>query len=373
MTTVKDLSIALIGGAGFMGKAHSLAYALADIEQSLGIHVRKAVLVEMEEATASRVAAEFGWDEWSTDWREVMKRDDIDIVDICTPPNTHAEIALAAMAAGKHVLSEKPISTDSQSAAQMWETAQATGVTNQVGFNYRNGAALRFAKALVSSGRIGEPLQLRIQYLQDCGFGDMGWRNSTRTGGSGALGDVGSHIIDMAQYLLGDILRVSGNLITHRQTADSEHDVDDAGMFIAEFSGGAIGSFAFSQQAWGQKNRISFELDGTDGALAFDWNSRDELEVFLSESEAEIEGFRRVHLGGAHDGVWFGLPGLGTGYLESSANQIISFLDAISHGTGAHPNFGEAAAVQRVVEAVIESSEQHNWVVIPTRDSKEKM
>lgn len=364
------LSIALIGGAGFMGKAHSLAVALAGIEQRLGVHLRKAVLVELDEATAERAATELGWEEWSTDWKTLVNRSDIDIIDICTPPDSHAEIALAAMSFGKHVLCEKPISIDPVSAEQMAAVAESAGVTNQVGFNYRNSAALRFAKALVAAGRIGEPLQLRIQYAQDCGFGDMGWRNSTRTGGSGSLGDVGSHIIDLAHYLMGDISRVSGNIITHRQTADREHDVDDAGMFIAEFSSGALGSFTFSQQAWGQKNRIFFELDGTEGALTFDWNRRDELGVFLNERNAELEGFRHVHMGEAHGNAMFGLPGIGTGYLESSTNQVVSFLEAIVQKKEAHPNFREAAAVQRVIAAVIESAEQHAWVEIPALEPR---
>ena len=361
----RDIKVAIIGGAGFMGKAHSLAYDLAATRTDLGYRLVKDTAVELNAGLAERAARDLGWEQCATDWRVVVERDDIDVIDICTPPQSHAEIACAAMAAGKHVFCEKPLANDLAEADRMAAAAAASGVTNQVGFNYRSTAAMRLARKLVTDGAIGDVLQVRIQYVMDGGWlGDPGWRRQRSTGGSGALADIGSHIIDMAEFLVGPITSVTGSTDSYAPVSGGEHDVDDAGAFLVRFGSGALGSFAYSLRSWGQKNRISFELDGAKGALAFDWNHRDELQVLISENGGEIEGFRRVITSGVHEGTWFGLGGVGSGYLEASANQMVAFLASCAAGKQSTPDFTAGARVQRVVTAVDRSSRSGTWVVV---------
>lgn len=359
---MRELRVAILGGGGFMGRAHSLAYDLARVRTDLGYRLIKDTLVDVP-GVAERAASDLGWATSATDWPDVVARPDIDIVDICTPPHLHAEMALAAIAAGKHVFCEKPITNDSREAETMAMAARDQGIVAQVGFNYRNSAAVRLAHKLIQDKVIGDVLQLRIQYVMDGAWlGDLGWRGNRTSGGSGALGDVGSHIIDMAEWLVGNIVEVIGD--TAAYGASQAGGVEDAGVFLARFERGGLGSFSFNLKAWGQKNRIYFELDGSSGALAFDWNLRDELQVLIAENGAETEGFRRVITHGVHDGMWFDLGGLGSGYLEASANQFVSFLTAIVSGTAADPDFEHGAQVQRVVEAVYASTKTRSWVTV---------
>lgn len=345
-----EIRVAIIGGAGFMGKAHSLAWALAAVQSQSPRKIVKQVLVELDAAGAERAANDLGWAESAIDWKSVIDRDDIDIVDIVTPPQTHAAIAQYAIAQGKHVLSEKPLANTTEDVAGLVEAAAAGTVVNQVGFNYRHNAAVQLAKRYLSMGRIGTVLQVRFGYHQDAAFGNMGWRSYRATGGSGASGDIGSHIVDLANYLIGGITSVTAALQVVPKDAGDDHDVDDAGAFLARFETGALGIFSFSQKAWGHNNHIRFEIEGTEGALAFDWNRKDELEVFLRTSETK--GFTTVHVDGSTPGTWFDLNGVGTGYLESTANQMILLISAITEGTPNSPSFAEGAYVQRVIEAV---------------------
>lgn len=346
-----EIRVAIIGGAGFMGKAHSFAWSLAAVQSSSPRQIVKQVLVELDAAGAEKAARALGWIESATDWKLVIDRDDIDIVDIVTPPHTHAEIARYAISRGKHVLSEKPLANNAGDVSAMVAAAAAGSVATQVGFNYRHNAAVQLAQRLIADGEIGRVLQVRFEYLQDAAFGAMGWRAHRATGGSGASSDIGSHIVDLAHYLLGEITSVAAALQVLPLSEDDDHDVDDAGAFLARFEDGALGVFSFSQKAWGQNNHIRFEIDGTRGALAFDWNRRDELEVYLRSDDAP-RGFTTVHVDGSTPGTWFDLNGIGTGYLESSANQMIQLVSTITQGTANSPTFAEGAYVQRVIDAV---------------------
>lgn len=360
---MRDIRIAIIGGGGFMGTAHSRAYDLASSRPGDDFRIIKDTLVDVDLAAAEASAERLGWQHAATDWRQVVAREDIDAIDICTPPQTHAEIAIAALRVGKNVFCEKPITNDLDEAEKMADVAVETGLVNQVGYNYRNSAAARYARKLIDDGEIGDILQMRLTYVMDGGWlGDPGWRRQKSSGGSGALGDIGSHIIDLAEYLAGPVASVIGDTVSYSPVAGGAHDVDDAGVFIARFVGGALGSFSYSLRAWGQKNRITFEVDGTRGALAFDWNHRDELQVLLKGSGAADEGLRRVIMSGAHEGVWFDLGGVGSGYLEASANQLSAFAEAIATGGVSQPDFRHGARIQRVVEAVDESRVKGSWV-----------
>lgn len=351
-----EIRVAIVGGAGFMGKAHSFAWSLAAIQSASPRRIVKQVLVEVDATAAAASAEALGWAESSTDWMAVIDRHDIDIVDIVTPPNTHAEIAQYAISKGKHVLSEKPLANSSDDVEDLVAASEGSPVVTQVGFNYRHNAAVRLAQRYIADGAIGRVIQVRFEYHQDAAFGQMGWRAHKTTGGSGASSDIGSHIIDLAHYLVGPISSVAAALQIVPLSDDDDHDVDDAGAFLARFGDGALGVFSFSQKAWGQNNHIRFEIDGTGGALAFDWNRLDQLDVFIRSDDGP-KGFTKVHVDGSAPGTWFDLNGVGIGYLESSANQMIQLVSAIDGATVNSPTFAEGAYVQRVVDAVWRSAE----------------
>ncbi|MFT4123132.1 MAG: Gfo/Idh/MocA family oxidoreductase [Microbacteriaceae bacterium] len=369
---MRQLRVALIGGGGFMGYAHSNAYELATLDTDIPARLVKQVLVEPDAERGATAAERLDWRESATDWRRVIERDDIDIVAIVTPPDSHAEIAIAAMRAGKHVLCEKPLANDADEAEDMWRVATEEGVVNQVGHNYRHTPALGYLKRLLSDGTLGRPLQLRISYLSEGGFdGPMfGWRGRRSTGGSGMSGDLGSHIIDIAVYLMGDIARVSGRLVQDGRVMPAEHtdDLDNAGLFLAEFAEGGLATFSYSVQSWRHYNHIRLELDAETGAAIFDWGARDQIQIALAADDTDAAGFRTVHLGPEHPDSWWRVTGLGTGYLEPAVNQVRRFLRAILDGGSSHPNFGEAAHVQRVVRALDESSSSGRWVEVAPRD-----
>jgi predicted dehydrogenase len=375
---VKELRVALIGG-GFMGKAHSLAYAVAPIAGNLGASVIKEVLVDATPELAERLAGELGWNSSSADWREVIARPDIDIVDICTPPQFHEEIALAAIAAGKHVFCEKPITNRVEEAVRMAEAAREAGVVTQVGFNYRHTPAIAYTKQLIDEGRLGVPLQFRASYLQETGFAadPNRWRATKATGGSGAIGDIGSHIIDIAEYLFGDIVKVAARARAKQPGTDAgwlddsqrvDQDlIDDGAVWLAEFANGGIGTFAVSSFASGRMNRVAFELDASQGAVEFNWNNREEFRVSYTDEAADHRGFRTIHTNDQHPNGMWRIAGLGTGYVEVSAVQFQKFVRAIVNGEQGSPDFEEAAHIQEIVEAVLEASVSDSWVEVPAR------
>ncbi|MBE7191120.1 Gfo/Idh/MocA family oxidoreductase [Gordonia polyisoprenivorans] len=372
-----EIRVAIIGGGGFMGYAHSLGWALAPIAGDAGARIHKTVLVEATDERAKNAAHRLGWDEWSTDWREVITREDIDVVDIVTPPALHAEIAIAALAAGKHVFVEKPISNDLTEADEMAAAAQTSPTVNQVGFNYRHAPAITFIKRLLSDGTLGHPLQFRAHYTQDVavlGRVLSGWRAQKGAGGSGVTGDIGSHIIDMASYLVGDIESVTSVIGAKNPAPDtawlSDADrkdgdyLDDSALWMARFANGALGSFAATVFASGRKNRLFFELECTGGTVEFDWNHSDEVLLSLVSDPPEQQGFRRVSMNENHEDFWWPLGGMGSGYVDDAALQLQKFVRAIVEGRAGSPSFADATRTQRVIAAVMESADSHQWVVV---------
>lgn len=367
---MKELKVALIG-AGFMGKAHSLAYAIAPLASELGATLVKQVLVDANPDVAATAARQLGWAESATDWRAIIERDDIDIVDICTPPQFHAEIALAAVKAGKHVFCEKPITNDPSEARAIVAAAEAAGVVTQVGYNYRHTPAVSNAKKLLDEGKLGTPLQFRASYNQEVGFwaDPNRWRATKATGGSGTVGDIGSHIIDLAEHLFGDIVRVAARARSYGTDgwrSESERIdgdlIDDAAVWIAEFANGAIGTFSVNQFAVGRKNRVYFEFDATKAAVQFDWNDRETFTVAYVDDPADHRGFRTIHTNDQHPDGWWRLAGIGTGYVDVSAIQFQHFVRAIVDGTPTGPDFARAAHVEDVVAAVYRAAESDSWV-----------
>jgi predicted dehydrogenase len=376
--TRPELGIAMAGYA-FMGAAHSQAWRTAPAFFDLPLTPRLRAICGRNEAAASDVARRFGWESVETDWRALLTRDDIDVIDICTPGNTHAEIAIAALEAGKHVLCEKPLANTVEEAETMTAAAAAAaerGVRAMVGFTYRRTPAVAFARQLVASGRLGTIRHVRGQYLQDWLSDEnapLSWRLDKSLAGSGALGDIGAHIIDMAQFVTGTpIASVSGLMETFVQTrpiggahatlggsssGDTERGpvtVDDAAAFTARFVGGAIGVFEATRFATGRKNALRLEINGSAGSIAFDFEDMNVLEFFDATEDASIAGFRRILVTEAtHPYVAAWWPaGHGLGYEHGFTHQVVDFVTDIAKGADPVPSFADGLAVQRVLAAV---------------------
>jgi predicted dehydrogenase len=382
------LRVAMIGHA-FMGNAHSHAWRTAPHFFDLPLRPELAVVVGRDAGRAAEAASRLGWAESSDDWHAVVTRDDIDLVDICTPGDTHAEIAIAALAAGKHVLCEKPLANTVAEAEQMTSAAaeaQARGVRTMVGFTYRRVPAIGLARQLVADGRIGEIRHVRAQYLQDW-IADpeapLSWRLDKAKAGSGALGDIGAHIIDLTQFITGDrIVEVTGRLETFvkerpyaaastagtlggggTSTERGPVTVDDAASFLATFAGGAMGVFEATRFATGRKNAIRVEINGSKGSLAFDFEDMNVLEFFDASNPAEEAGFRRIIVtepGHPYVAAWWP-AGHGLGYEHGFTHQVVDLVEAIAAGGDPAPSFADGLQVQRVLAAVETSSDTRQW------------
>lgn len=362
------LGVAMIGYA-FMGKAHSQAWrnvaAFFDVPP-----VELKVLVGRHAAEVAEAAGRYGWAESATDWREVIARDDVHIVDVCAPGWLHAEIAIAALEAGKHVLVEKPLANSLAEAERMADaarSARARGVASMVGFNYRRVPALAYARQLIADGRLGTVRQVRAAYLQDWLADEdapMTWRLRRETAGSGALGDIASHAIDQVQYLLGDtVTDVSGRLHTfvgRRPGPDGPEDVtvDDAAWATLSLASGAVASVEVSRAATGRKNSLRIEVYGSKGALSFDLERLGELEFLDAAAPAEEQGFRRIVVtepGHPYMRAWWP-QGHMIGWEHTFTHEVRDFLAAIRDGGDPSPSFEEGLQVQRVLAAIEESA-----------------
>ncbi|HEY6743112.1 MAG TPA: Gfo/Idh/MocA family oxidoreductase [Lapillicoccus sp.] len=382
---VPPLRVAMIGHA-FMGAAHSQAWRSAPRFFELPLAPEMAVVCGTDEARTTAAAERLGWAEAATDWRKVVARDDIDLVDICTPGDTHAEIALAALEAGKHVLCEKPLANTVEEAEAMTAAAEAaavSGVKAMVGFTYRRAPAIGLARELVEQGRLGQIRHVRAQYLQDW-IADpeapLSWRLIKEKAGHGALGDIGAHIIDLTQFVTGDrIAEVSGQLetfVTERPlptthsglsgTASKERGpvtVDDAASFLTRFEGGAMGVFEATRFATGRKNALRVEINGSAGSLAFDFEDMNLLHFYDATEDAQTAGFRRI-LATEPDhpyvSAWWP-PGHLLGYEHGFSHQVVDLVRAIADDTQPSPSFADGLQVQRVLDAVAVSSELRAW------------
>ncbi|RAX46347.1 gfo/Idh/MocA family oxidoreductase [Arthrobacter sp. AQ5-06] len=364
----RPLGVAMIGYA-FMGKAHSNAWRNVASYFAVPAFEQK-VLVGRDAAGVAEAAGKYGWAETATDWRTVVERDDIDIVDICAPGWLHAEIAIAALEAGKHVLLEKPLANTLAEAEAMTAAAQAartSGVQSMVGFNYRRVPALALAKELIAEGRLGAVRHVRAAYLQDWLADEtapMTWRLKKETAGSGALGDIASHAIDQVLFLLGDqVTDVSGRthtFTTHRPGAAGleEVTVDDAAWATLSFASGAIASVEVSRVATGRKNSLKLEIYGEKGALLFDLENLNELGFLDATAPAREQGFRRILVtepGHPYFEAWWP-QGHIIGWEHTFTHEVRDFLLAIDAGTQPSPSFEDGLTVQRILNAVEESA-----------------
>ncbi|MEU0336666.1 Gfo/Idh/MocA family oxidoreductase [Streptomyces sp. NPDC006193] len=375
------LGVGMVGYA-FMGAAHSQGWRTVGHVFDLP---RRPVLAAIcgRDGQAVRAAAErHGWAAAETDWRALIARDDVDLVDICTPGDSHAEIALAALAAGKHVLCEKPLANSVEEAEAMTEaaeTAHRRGQVAMVGFNYRRVPATALARTMVAEGRLGALRHVRVTYLQDWLVDPafpLTWRLRRERAGSGALGDLGAHIVDLAQHLTGERLAgvsaLTETFVRRRPLPGAAADapaapaadgtgevtVDDAVLFTGRFPSGALASFEATRYATGRKNALRVELNGERGSLAFDLERLNELSYHDATEPAAHAGFRRILVTEADhpylDAWW--PPGHGLGYEHTFVHQARDLVRAVAEGRRPDPSFADGLQVQRVLAAVEESA-----------------
>jgi predicted dehydrogenase len=389
-TDRQPLRVAMVGYA-FMGAAHSQGWRNAHRFFDLPATPELAVLCGRTASAAQDAATRLGWAEAVTDWSEVVGREDIDVVDICTPGDSHKDIALAALAAGKHVLCEKPLANDVAEAEEMVSAAaraRDNGVASMVGFNYRRTPALALARSLVADGRLGRIHHVRAQYLQDWIVDPefpLVWRLQKDRAGSGALGDIGAHVVDLAYFLTGERLTgVSGTLerFVDKRPLPGEASglsasggdgmghvtVDDAAVFFGRTASGALATFEASRFATGRKNAMRIELNGSDGSLAFDFERLNELLVYDGTVPGSDAGFRRIlatEPDHPYAAAWWP-PGHGLGYEHTFVHEIADFVRAVASGDAPTPSFEDGLYVQRVLDAVERSAEARSvWTAIP--------
>ena len=369
------LGVAMIGYA-FMGKAHSNAWRNVASYFDVPAFEQK-VLVGRDAGQVAAAARKYGWAETATDWRSVLERDDIHIVDICAPGWMHAEIAVAALEAGKHVLVEKPLANtlaEAEAMADAARSARERGVQSMIGFNYRRVPALALAKELIAEGRLGTVRHVRAAYLQDWLVdpdSPMTWRLNKETAGSGALGDIASHAIDQVMFLLGGtVTEVSGRLhtfVSHRPGADGPEEVtvDDAAWATLTLDSGTIASVEVSRMATGQKNSLKLEIYGDKGSLLFDLETINELGFLDATLPVREQGFRRILVNEPEHpymAAWWP-QGHVIGWEHTFTHEIRDFLAAIDGGTPPSPSFDEGLAVQRVLAAIEESANAKSSII----------
>ncbi|WP_035777035.1 Gfo/Idh/MocA family oxidoreductase [Arthrobacter sp. H5] len=381
-------------GYAFMGAAHSHAWRTAHRFFNLPRTPELTALAGRNAAAVEAAAQQMGWASTETDWHELVKRDDIDLVDICTPGNTHAEIAIAALRAGKHVLCEKPLANSVEEAEEMAAVAAEaakSGVFAMCGYSYRRTPALALAKQMVEEGRLGSIRQIRAQYLQDWLSDEnapLTWRMDKTKSGSGALGDIGAHSIDATQFVTGqkvtgvsalmetftkerpvggDLIGLGGHGAVGDEVERGPVTVDDAVIFSARFDGGPIAVFEATRAALGRKNAMRLEVNGSLGSLAFDFEEMNHLQFYDGTDDAGMRGFHRISVTEPEHpyvGNWWP-TGHGLGYEHGFTHQVVDLVTAIGSGTQPTPSFADALQVQRVLGAVEHSAgNDSRWTTV---------
>jgi len=380
------LGIGMVGYA-FMGAAHSQGWRTAGHVFDLPMRPALAAICGRDRKAVESAAARHGWAAAETDWRALIARDDVQLVDICTPGDSHAEIAVAALEAGKHVLCEKPLANTVAEAEAMAEAAGRAAARGQVaivGFNYRKVPALTYARTMIEEGRLGALRHVRAAYLQDWLVdpeSPLTWRLDRERAGSGALGDLGAHIVDLAQYLAGEHLvgvsAVSETFVRERPvlagaaaglpgaadaTARGAVTVDDATLFTGRLASGALASFEATRMAAGRKNALRLEINGELGSIAFDLERLNELSFHDHTEPATSAGFRRILVTEPQHPyleAWWP-PGHGLGYEHTFVHQARDVVRTIAEGRAPVPSFADGLQVQRVLAAVEESAAKNS-------------
>lgn len=372
----KKLNIGIVG-YGFMGQAHSNAYHRVNQFFPVAYEpVLKAVAARSTEK-AEAFAKRWGWQRVENDWRRLIEAPDIDVIDICSPNNTHHEIALAAASGGKIILCEKPLAMNLAQAREMTRAVEKSGKPNMVWFNYRRVPAIALAKQIIENGRVGRVFHYRATYLQDWTIspkvpvgGAATWRLDKDVAGAGVSGDLSTHNIDTALWLNGPISRVCAMteiFIKDRERPDGSKarvEVDDVCTFLVRFTNGSNGTFEATRYARGRKNKNSFEVNGEKGSIYFDLEDMHQLQYFSHDDPTSLQGWRTIFVTGTEHPYmsnWW-VPGCVIGYEHTFINALADFLQALERGERVRPDFRDALETQAVAEAVLQSALTEKWV-----------
>jgi predicted dehydrogenase len=377
---MKKLNVGLVG-YGFMGRTHSNAFSKVNQFFDLSHQpVLKAVCARDAEKVRA-FARQWGYESVETDWRKLIQRDDIDLIDIAAPNNMHAEVAIAAAKAGKMILCEKPLSMDAKQGEEMVQAIKKAGVPNMVWYNYRRVPAVTLAKKLIDEGRLGRIFHYRAKFLQDWTIskdlpqGGAGlWRLDVKAAGSGVTGDLLAHCIDTALWLNGGIGTVSAMTETfikerkHTLTGKVEKvGIDDACAFLARFTNGSLATFESTRYARGHKALYTFEINGENASIAWDLHDLHRLQYFDHRDEGQVRGWRSLHITDREhpymDHWW--VPGLQIGYEHTFIHQVADFLEGLETKKPAHPDFRDALETQYVCDTVLKSAKTGQWEKVP--------
>jgi len=373
---MKKLNVGIIG-YGFMGRAHSNAYRKVNNFFDLKYQpVLKAVCARSAD-NAKAFAGKWGYESVETDWRQLIKREDIDLIDICTPNNTHAEIAIAAAETGKMILCEKPLALNAPEAEKMVAAVEKAKVQNMVWYNYRRCPAVVLAKQLIDEGKLGRIFHYRAKFLQDWTIspdlpqgGTALWRLDVKAAGSGVTGDLLAHCIDTAMWLNGSITTV--NAMTETFVKERQHQltgkvekvgIDDACAFLARFSNGSLATFESTRYARGHKALYTFEINGEHASIFWDLHDLHRLQYFDHRDEGRVRGWRSIHVSDGDQPYmknWW-VPGLQIGYEHTFVHQVADFLQGLAEGKPAKPDFQDGLATDYVTDAVLKSAKSGQW------------
>ncbi len=376
----KKLNVAMIG-YGFMGRAHSNAYRKVNQFFDLEYEPVMQVVCARNQDKVSGFADNWGWADHETDWRRAVEREDVDLVDICSPNNTHLDIALAAAQAGKMIACEKPLAMNTAEAEAMTEAVEAAGVPNMVWFNYRRVPAVALARQVIEEGKLGRIFHYRAKYLQDWTIspdvpqGGQGlWRLDVEAAGSGVTGDLLAHSIDQAHWLNGPIESVVAMTETFIKERALQEDpdtiapvgIDDACAFLARFKNGSLATFESTRYARGRKNQSTLEINGEKGSLCFDLENAHQLQYFNHGDDSRFRGWRTIQVWDADhpymDKWW--VPGCSIGYEHTFINAAADFLQGLESGEKTCPDFRDGLKTQIVCDTVLESAATGEWKTV---------
>ena len=372
----KPLRIGIVG-YGFMGRTHSNAYAKVGHFFDLGHEVIMQAACARNEEKLQSFASQWGWQTIETDWRKLVTRDDIDVIDICTPNDSHAEIAIAAAKHGKGILCEKPLGLNGSQAEKMLAAVQKAKVPNMVWYNYRRCPAVTLAKQLIDEGKLGKIFHYRANFLQDWTInadlpqGGAGlWRLDAKVAGSGVTGDLLAHCIDTAMWLNGgvkDVTAMTETFIKERKHVETgkmqKVTIDDASAFLCHFNNGSLGLFESTRYARGHKALYTLEINGENMSLKWDLHDLHRLQIFDYKDEGKERGWKSVHVSdGDHPYMkhWW-VPGLQIGYEHSFVHQVADFVQGLDTGKPAGPTFKDGLATDYVTDAVLKSAKTKRW------------
>lgn len=374
--TGKSLNIGLVG-CGFMGRTHSNAFRQADVYFDLDTKPVLKAVCSRSTGSAAAFARKWGYESSETSWQALIERDDIDLIDIASPNDTHHDIAIAAAQAGKMVMCEKPLGRNAQESSAMVAAVEKAGVLNMVWYNYRRVPAVTLARQLIDEGKLGRIFHYRANFLQDWTIasdlpqgGEALWRLDKSVAGSGVTGDLLAHCIDTAMWLNGGITEVVG--LTETFIRERQHQltgrvepvtIDDASLFMARFANGSLGNFEATRYARGHKALYTLEINGEHASIAWDLHDLHRLQFFDHNDEGRSRGWRSVHVtDGDHPYMnrWW-VPGLQIGYEHTFIHQFADFMQGLETGKAASPTFAEALKTDLVTDAVLNSAHSRQW------------